>query len=60
MLSVAQAEKMILDLVRPLREIESIDLSLATGRILASSIESRVDFPHWDNSAMDGYAVKLL
>ena len=59
MLSVAQAEKMILDLVRPLREIESIDLSLATGRILASSIESRVDFPHWDNSAMDGYAVKF-
>jgi molybdopterin molybdotransferase len=59
MLNVSQAEQIILDLVRPLSEIESIDLSLATGRILATAIMSRLDFPHWDNSAMDGYAVKF-
>ncbi|WP_310429565.1 gephyrin-like molybdotransferase Glp [Chamaesiphon sp. VAR_48_metabat_135_sub] len=59
MLPVSHAEKIILDLVRPSSGIESIDLNLATGRILATSIVSRLDFPHWDNSAMDGYAVKF-
>jgi molybdopterin molybdotransferase len=59
MLPVSQAEQIILDLVRPVTETESIDLTLATGRILATTIVSRLDFPHWDNSAMDGYAVKF-
>ena len=59
MIPVSQAEKIILDLVQPLSEVESIDLTLATGRILATAIVSRLDFPHWDNSAMDGYAVKF-
>jgi molybdopterin molybdotransferase len=59
MLPVSQAEQIILDLVRPVNATESIDLTLATGRILATAIASRLDFPHWDNSAMDGYAVKF-
>ena len=59
MISVSQAEQIILDLVQPLSETESIDLTLATGRILATEIVSKLDFPHWDNSAMDGYAVKF-
>jgi molybdopterin molybdotransferase len=59
MIPVSQAEKTILNLVRPLSEAESIDLMLATGRVLATEIFSQLDFPHWDNSAMDGYAVKF-
>jgi molybdopterin molybdotransferase len=59
MLSVSKSEKIILDLVRPLSGVEPVDLTLATGRILATEIVSRLDFPHWDNSAMDGYAVKF-
>jgi molybdopterin molybdotransferase len=59
MIPVAQAEKIILDLVRAPSAVESVDLLLATGRILAAEIVSRLDFPHWDNSAMDGYAVKF-
>ena len=59
MIPVSQAEKIILDLVQPLSETESIDLTLAAGRILATEIVSRLDFPHWNNSAMDGYAVKF-
>lgn len=61
MLPVNQAESIILDLVKPLDpelDSESIDLSAATGRILASPVTSQLDFPHWDNSAMDGYAVR--
>jgi molybdopterin molybdotransferase len=59
MIPVSQAEQIILDLVQPLSEVESVHLTLATGRILATEIISRLDFPHWDNSAMDGYAVKF-
>ncbi|MEQ9001067.1 MAG: molybdopterin molybdotransferase MoeA [Coleofasciculus sp. B1-GNL1-01] len=61
MLPVNQAESIILDLVQPLDpelDSEIIDLSAATGRILASPVTSQLDFPHWDNSAMDGYAVR--
>ena len=60
MLSVSEAENIIFNLVKPLnnqKEIESVDLLAATGRILATPVTSKLDFPHWDNSAMDGYAV---
>jgi molybdopterin molybdotransferase len=59
MIPVSQAEEIILNLVRSLTETEVVDITIATGRILATSIASRLDFPHWDNSAMDGYAVKF-
>jgi molybdopterin molybdotransferase len=61
MLSVQQAEQIILNSVQPLdpeRDIEIVDLLGASERILAQEITSQLDFPHWDNSAMDGYAVR--
>ncbi len=60
MLSVSEAENIIFNLAKPLNnqaDIETVDLLTATGRILASPVTSKLDFPHWDNSAMDGYAV---
>jgi molybdopterin molybdotransferase len=60
MLSVSDAEAIILNLVRSLdnqRDTEVVDL-LADNRILAIPVTSNLDFPHWDNSAMDGYAVR--
>ncbi|NEN88239.1 MAG: molybdopterin molybdotransferase MoeA [Okeania sp. SIO3H1] len=62
MLPVDQAESIILNLVQPLdtqRDVEKVDLLSASGRILATPVTSKLDFPHWDNSAMDGYAVKF-
>jgi molybdopterin molybdotransferase len=62
MLPVAQAEALLLTLVQPLhpeREAEGVDLLDAVGRILAKPVVSLLDFPHWDNSAMDGYAVQF-
>jgi len=62
MLSVQQAETLILDLVQPLRgeaEWEHLGLLAAGGRILAAEIRGNLDFPYWDNSAMDGYAVRF-
>jgi len=61
MLSVSDVEAIILNLVQPLdkqQHTEVVDLLAASGRILASPITSQLDFPHWDNSAMDGYAVR--
>jgi molybdopterin molybdotransferase len=61
MLPVEEALSIILDLVQPLDghlDREVVELSAATGRILASPVTSELDFPHWDNSAMDGYAVR--
>lgn len=61
MITVPEAEAILFNLVRPLnsqRDIEVVDLLNATGRILATPVISQLDFPHWDNSAMDGYAVR--
>ncbi|MBD2076484.1 molybdopterin molybdotransferase MoeA [Phormidium sp. FACHB-592] len=61
MIPVEQAETIILSLVQPLdvdRDSEMLPLLEARGRILAGSVTSDLDFPHWDNSAMDGYAVR--
>lgn len=60
MLQVQAAHSIILDLVQPLEQTEIVDILDATGRILAQTITSQLDFPHWDNSAMDGYAVRYL
>ncbi|MEA5582385.1 gephyrin-like molybdotransferase Glp [Nodularia harveyana UHCC-0300] len=61
MLSVGDAEAIILNLVQPLdreQDREIIDLWAADNRIIATSVSSELDFPYWDNSAMDGYAVR--
>lgn len=61
MLSVSEAEGIILDLVQGLdsdRDRDLVDLDAANGRILASAVTGQLDVPHWDNSAMDGYAVR--
>ena len=61
MLPAKEAESIILGLVQPfdsLLDAEIVKLSAATGRILAAPVTSQLDFPHWDNSAMDGYAVR--
>ena len=60
MLLVDDAETIIFNLVQPLdrQDSEVVDLLAATGRILAAPVVSQLDFPHWDNSAMDGYAVR--
>jgi molybdopterin molybdotransferase len=61
MIPVELAETLILAQVQPLtaaRDGERVPLLAARGRILAADLVSPLDFPHWDNSAMDGYAVR--
>ncbi len=61
MLPVKDAESIIFNLVNSLKleeNREKVSLDAAVGRILAAPVTSKLDFPYWDNSAMDGYAVR--
>lgn len=45
-------------IVRPVLERENLALMSSAGRVLASDIVARMNLPPFDNSAMDGYAVR--
>jgi molybdopterin molybdotransferase len=56
--SVEEARAAILGAIsRPLGE-ESVAIDAALGRVLAQDVVAAVTLPPWDNSAMDGYAVR--
>lgn len=57
MLELEEAQRRILSAVAPLGA-ETVPLSHATGRLLADKILSPIALPAFDNSAMDGYAVR--
>ena len=57
MLSLEEARARMLDDLAQL-PVETLPLDAALGRVLAEPIESRLTLPPWDNSAMDGYAVR--
>ena len=44
--------------IDPLARVERVPVSDAAGRTLAASVDALVDLPGFDNSAMDGYAVR--
>ena len=57
MTTADEALQIVLDNVAPLG-IERCSITEALGRILAEDIHSPRDIPGFDNSAMDGYAVR--
>ena len=57
MLTFEEARERILARVCPLGT-ETVPLGEAAGRVLAGEVRSPWDLPQWDNSAMDGYAVR--
>jgi molybdopterin molybdotransferase len=54
---LAQAKELLLDGVAPLAR-ESVTLDEALGRFLAQDLRAPFDLPRFDNSAMDGYALR--
>jgi molybdopterin molybdotransferase len=59
LLSVDEALEVLLAGARPVAETEMLSTLEATGRVLASAQRSELDVPPMDNSAMDGYAVRI-
>ena len=57
MIGVDEALTMVLDAVGPLG-VERVALLHSLGRVLAQDVRSPRDIPGFDNSAMDGYAVR--
>ena len=58
LISVEQAIEKILSQAVPVQETETVDILDALNRILAEDLHSSIDVPGYDNSAMDGYAVR--
>ena len=59
LLSVDEALEQLLAAARPVAEIEDVPALEASGRILARPQRTAMDVPPMDNSAMDGYAVRV-
>jgi molybdopterin molybdotransferase len=59
MVSADQALQIVLENVAPLG-VERIPILDALGRVIAEDISSSRDIPGFDNSAMDGYAVRAV
>jgi molybdopterin molybdotransferase len=58
LLPIADAERLIAERVVPVDGIETVPLREAVGRVLAEDIVAPVNVPPFDNSAVDGYAVR--
>ena len=62
MRTVAEHREAIRDLLAPLRSrapvIETVGSTSLLGRVLADDLRSPIDHPPFDNSQMDGYAVR--
>jgi len=57
--SITEALDIIYDNVAPLTT-EIIPIELSVGRVMAENSVATFDLPRFDNSAMDGYAVKCI
>jgi molybdopterin molybdotransferase len=58
LLPVADMERLIAERISPVAETETVALGAARGRVVAHDIEAPIALPPFDNSAVDGYAVR--
>jgi molybdopterin molybdotransferase len=58
LLPIVEAERLIAERVKPVTGRETVALRDALGRVLARDVVAAVNVPPFDNSAVDGYAVR--
>lgn len=58
--SLDEALARLLGAVAPLGRVESVSTFEALGRVLAAEVVSTLDVPPTDNTAMDGYALRVI
>ena len=58
LLPVDEVERIIGERVTPVAEVETVPLQAADGRVVARDVVAPIDLPPFDNSAVDGYAVR--
>ncbi|NWA60591.1 molybdopterin molybdotransferase MoeA [Pantoea sp. B9002] len=59
LISLEDAQQKMLQQLTPISDSLNVSLFEAAGRITAKPINSPLDVPSFDNSAMDGYALRL-
>ena len=57
LISLDEAMRMAMDVVRPIERKETVPILGALGRVCAEDVRSTIDVPLADRAAMDGYAV---
>lgn len=58
LMPLEEMERLIAERIAPVAETETVPLAAARGRVLAADLVAPVDLPPFDNSAVDGYAVR--
>ena len=58
LLPLPDMERLIAERVTPVPETEMVTLAAARGRVVAADVVAPLDLPPFDNSAVDGYAVR--
>jgi len=58
LLPIEEVERILRERVRPVAEVETVPLGAAYGRVIAHDVTAPIDLPPFDNSAVDGYAVR--
>jgi molybdopterin molybdotransferase len=58
LLRLEEMERLIGERISPVVETERVALHGARGRVIAADVKAPVDLPPFDNSAVDGYAVR--
>lgn len=59
LISLDDALNTLLARITPVQQQETLSLADAAGRVTAGDVISPIDVPPFDNSAMDGYALRL-
>ena len=60
LISVDEAIDKIVSSVKPVTDYETVDILDAYHRVTANDVLSTIDVPGYDNSAMDGFAVRSI
>jgi len=58
LLAIDNVERLIAERVTPVAETEQVALAEADGRVLTADMIAPIDLPPFDNSAVDGFAVR--
>jgi molybdopterin molybdotransferase len=58
LLPLQDMERLISERLEPVKDTETLPLRRARGRVTAADVIAPVDLPPFDNSAVDGYAVR--
>ena len=58
LLRLDDMERLIGERIAPVKEVEGVPIGQARGRVLAADLIAPLNLPPFDNSAVDGYAVR--